>query len=251
MSEDPYSILGVSRRATDAEIERAYERLLRLFDPEHYPGSTEDARRRLDELNAAYAQLRDEADGEAPETDASHEDEPTHEPDDRRAAIADTLVRLGFIPSDARRRSNAAVDVLATLLPESAEIAVCLTCLGVKSNRHYECRERSGSFRAMTTTRQDTPYAINDHVHPIKRSEIVVCTQDELAWTVSQYAGQGMDRVTLYSIPFTDILGAEVRGRKRDVVDVWIDDGPTVSIHTRSREADALRDCIERTATTD
>ncbi|MGH2882163.1 MAG: DnaJ domain-containing protein, partial [Solirubrobacteraceae bacterium] len=74
MSEDPYSILGVSRHATDAEVERAYERLVRLFDPEHYPGSTEDAYRRLDELNDAYGQIRGEADGEAPEPEASHQD---------------------------------------------------------------------------------------------------------------------------------------------------------------------------------
>jgi curved DNA-binding protein CbpA len=157
VSEDPYSILGVSRRATDAEIERAYERLLRLFDPERYPGSTEDAYRRLDELNAAYAQVRDETDAEPPETEDS--DEPpdtTDAPDERQAGIADTLARLGFISGDARRANNPAVDVLATLLPESAEIALCLTCLGIKSNGHYECRERSGSFRAMTVTRQDS-----------------------------------------------------------------------------------------------
>ena len=134
-------------------------------------------------------------------------------------------------------------------LPETAEVAVCLTCLGVKSNHHYECRERTGSFRAMTVTRQDTLYAVNDYLHPIKRTEIVVCTENDLSWTVSQYAGQGADRVTLYSIPFTDVLGAEVRGHKRDVVDVWIDDGPTVTIHTRPREADALGEYIERTAT--
>jgi hypothetical protein len=169
-------------------------------------------------------------------------------PDERHAAIADTLARLGFIPADAGLRTNPAVDVLATLLPETAEVAVCLTCVGVKSNGDYECRERTGSFRAMTVTRQDTPYAVNDYLHPIKRTEIVVCTEDDLSWTVSQYAGRGMDRVSLYSIPFTDILGAEVRGRKRDVVDVWIDAGPTITIHTRPREADALREYIERTA---
>jgi DnaJ domain len=251
VSEDPYSILGVSRHATDAEIERAYERLLRLFDPGHYPGSTEDAYRRLDELNAAYAQLRDEEDGESVEPEASHEDEPTHEPDERRAAIADALARVGFISSDARRQGNPAVDVLTRLLPETAEVGACLTCLGVKSSGEYDCRERTGNFRAMTVTRQDTPYAVHDHVHPIDRTELVVCTQDDLSWTVSQYSGEGMDTVTLYSIPFSDILGAEVRGRRRDVIEVWIDDGPTVSIRTRPREADALRECIERTATSD
>ena len=104
---------GVSRHATEAEIESAYERGLRLLDPEHYPGSTEDAYRRLGELNAAYAQIR----GEAPDPDDS--EEPTDEPDERHAAIADVLVRLGFILSDARRPTNPAVDVLATLLPQT------------------------------------------------------------------------------------------------------------------------------------
>ena len=245
MSEDPYSILGVSRHATDAEIERAYERRLRLLDPERYPGSTEDAHRRLDELNAAYAQIRGEA------SDPGDSEEPDDEPDARHAAIAEVLVRLGFISSDARRPSNPAVDVLATLLAEGAEIAVCLTCLGVKSKGQYECRERSGTFTATTITRQDAMYAVGDYVHPIKRTEVVVCTEEELSWTVSHYAGQGVDRVTLYSIPFSDVLGAGVQSRKRDVVDVWIHDGPTVSIRTRPREAEALCAYIERAATSE
>jgi len=248
---DPYSTLEVSRHATDADIERAYERLLKLFDPEWYPGSTEDAHRRLEEVNAAYAQLRGRACGEGVESEPE-DSEPVHEgdADGRRAAVADNLVRVGFIPGDARRQSNPAVDVLTTLLPPGAEIAVCLTCLGVKSTGQYECRERSDSFSATTVMRHDGPYATGDYVHAIKRSEIVLCTEGELSWTVSRYAGQRTDRVTLYSIPFHDILGASVRGRKRDVVEVWIADGPTVAVQTRPREADALRECLERAATT-
>jgi hypothetical protein len=246
VSDDPYSILGVSRHATDAEIERAYDRLLNLFDPARYPGSTEDAYHRLDELNAAYAKIR-----EVVPDDADASSEPEEGFDERHGAIADTLVRLGFISSESRGRSNPAVDVLATLLPEGAAVAVCVTSLGVKSGGQYECRERSASFRAVTVSRQDVAYAATDYIHPIKRTEVVVCTEDELSWTASQYAGQGYDTVTLYSIPFTDILGAEVRGRRRDVVDVWIDDGPTVSIHTKPREADALCESIERAATSE
>jgi len=247
---DPYSTLEVSRHATDAEIERAYERLLKLFDPERYPGSTEDAYRRLEEVNAAYAQLRGGAMGEGVESEPE-DSEPVHEGDaaGRRAAVADNLVRVGFIPGDARRQRNPAVDVLATLLPPGAEIAVCQTCLGVKSNGQYRCREHSGSFSAMTVRRQDPPYATGDYLHAIARTEVVLCTEDELSWTVSRYAGQGTDTVTLYSIPFHDILGASVRGRKRDVVEVWIADGPTVAVQTRPREAEALRECIERAAT--
>ena len=108
MGDDPCLILQVSRHATDAEIERAYRRLLRLFDPERYPGSTRDAYMRLDELNAAYAQIRESAIDEAGDSgleegaDADRE----AELDERRAVIADTLVRLGFISAPAARRRN-------------------------------------------------------------------------------------------------------------------------------------------------
>lgn len=249
MSDDPYSILGVSRHATDAEVERAYERLLTLFDPASYPGSTEDAHRRLDELNAAYAQIRGAGSPETSAREGSGDPEERSDvPDQRHDAIADKLELLGFISSNARRRDNPAVEVLAALLPETAEVAVCLTCLGVKANGHYECRERTGTFRAMTVTRQDGPYSTRDYVHPLERTQIVVCTDDELSWTASQYVGQGTDRVTLYSIPFDDILGGSVQGHKRDVVDVWIADGPTVSIRTRPREGDTLGDFVERAA---
>jgi len=246
---DPYSILEVSRRATDAEIERAYERLLQLFDPERYPGSTQDAYRRLEQVNVAYAQIRSGAPAEgSAEPDAP---EPIDERDTqgREAEVADNLMRIGFISGDARWPRNPAVEVLATLLPEGSQIDVCLTCLGVKSSGHYECRQRSGGFSAMTITRQDWPYGAGDYVHAIARTEIALCTKDELSWTLSEYAGHGADRVTLYSIPFDAIVGASVRGRKRDVAEVWIGDGPTISIQTRPREADALGGYIERAAT--
>jgi len=259
VGDDPYLILQVSRHATVAEIERAYERLLTLFDPKQYPGSTRDAYKRLDELNAAYAQIRDPAKDEARGSDVEmgpHSD--AHgdaELDERRAAIAATLVGLGFISEPAARRSNAAVDVLATLLPGGSEIAVCLSCFGVRSSGPYDCGERSASFRGMAVTRAVGDYAVGDYVHAVERTEMVLCTQDELLWTVSKYRGRGAegseDKVTLYSIPFVDILGAAVHNRKRDVVDVWIDDGPTLSIQTRPHEGDVLSAYIERMATSE
>jgi DnaJ domain len=248
MADDPYSILEVSRHATDAEVERAYERLLNLFDPEHYPGSAEDARRRLAELNEAYVQIRRDSGAVDADSEAASETSDEDEPTERRAAVADALVRIGFISAGAAPGHNPAVDVLAALLPEGADIGICLTCLGVKASAPYQCRERSGGFRAMTIAREG-PYATGDHLHAIARTEVVLCSRDELAWTASQYEGRGIDRVTLYSIPFTDILGAAVQDRKRDRVEVWINDGPTVSIRTRPREADALCEFIERAAT--
>ena len=257
MSGDPYSILEVSRHATEAEIERAYERLLNLFDPERYPGSTEDAYRRLADVNAAYAEIRGgealeaaEPKPAAPEATDPDDSEPTDEParDGRRADVAANLVRIGFLSGDAPQTDNPAVEVLATLLPSSAEIGVCLTCLGVKSTGEYKCRETSGRFRAMTFTRRDEPYAGGGSVRPIARTEIVLCTHEELSWTASQYGGERRDNVTLYSIPFDDILGASVRGRRRDDVEVWIADGLTVSVHTRPHEGEDLCRYIERIA---
>ena len=225
--------------------------MLELFDPERYPGSTEDAYRRLEQVNAAYAQIRGGVAQAPPGPEGPAEPDGSTDASDadgRMAEVADNLVRIGFISGGTRQPRNPAVDVLASLLPEGSQIEVCLTCLGVKSNGKYKCQERSGSFSATTVIRQDWPYAVGDSVHAIARTEIVLCTDDELLWTASKYAGHRMDTVTLYSIPFTDILGAEVTKRKRDVVDVWIADGPTISIQTRTREADALRECIERAA---
>lgn len=269
MVDDPYSILEVSRHTTDEEIERAYGRLLNLFDPEHFPGSAQDARKRLDQLNAAYTQIRggevtdadgpyaehaDDTEDTEPEYSEAEETESEDEPDKRQSAIAQTLARLGFISEAATHGRNLAVEVLAALLPPGADIGICLTCVGVKSSGSYQCRERRGTFPGMRIDKGGV-HGAGHYVQAIERSELVLCTSDELLWTVTQYGGRGdsgfEDTVTLYSIPFEDILGAEAKGHKRDVVDVWIDDGPTVSIHTPAREADALSDYVERAAASD
>jgi molecular chaperone DnaJ len=55
---DYYEILGVTRRATRAEITRAYKRLARKYHPELNPGD-EEARRRFEEIAEAYEVLSD------------------------------------------------------------------------------------------------------------------------------------------------------------------------------------------------
>lgn len=60
MIDDPYKVLGVSRDASDEEIKQAYRRLAKQYHPDRNPGDTEAARR-MQEVNAAYEQIKNPA----------------------------------------------------------------------------------------------------------------------------------------------------------------------------------------------
>jgi curved DNA-binding protein CbpA len=58
MIRDPYQTLGVTHGASDQEIRSAYRRLVQLHHPDHNGGSQE-SERRFEEVQEAYAQIRE------------------------------------------------------------------------------------------------------------------------------------------------------------------------------------------------
>ena len=62
MSKDPYSVLGVNRNATDAEIKKAYRELARKYHPDNYAGNTlaDLVEAKMKEVNEAYDLIQKE-----------------------------------------------------------------------------------------------------------------------------------------------------------------------------------------------
>ena len=62
MSKDPYSVLGVNRNATDAEIKKAYRELARKYHPDNYAGNplADLVEEKMKEVNEAYDLIQKE-----------------------------------------------------------------------------------------------------------------------------------------------------------------------------------------------
>ncbi len=58
MADDPYETLGVGKSATDAEIKKAYRKLIKTAHPDLNPGDAA-AEKRFKKISAAYALLSD------------------------------------------------------------------------------------------------------------------------------------------------------------------------------------------------
>jgi hypothetical protein len=170
----------------------------------------------------------------------------------RRLSIAARLVQLGFIAADRATPGNPAVEVLGELLPPDAELDLCLTCHGFSSSAPYPFAETTGVFPNRGSFRMNPVLAeVSPHGPPLltaPRRELVVCTQVALGWTASRVDSDRQDVVTLYSAQFRDIVGATVRHRRKGVVAVWVEDGPTLSFRVTPETADALQAHVDQAA---
>ena len=171
---------------------------------------------------------------------------------ERRLSIAARLVELGFITADRATPENPAVEVLGELLPPDAELGLCLTCHGFSSSAPYPFAETTGVFPNRGSFRMNPALAeVSPHGPPLltaPRRELVVCTQVALNWTASRVDSGRQDVVTLYSAQFRDIVGATVRHRRKGVVEVWVEDGPTLSFRVTPETADALQAHVHQAA---
>ncbi len=147
------------------------------------------------------------------------------------------------------------MDVLVELLPFDANIQLCLSCHEFDSDGSYGFEEPRGVFPRPLVQRPASMQGELPGFTPIKRTEIVLCTRDELLWTSSRPRNRGgvvrQDVVTLYSVPFSEIVGASVHNRRKGTVDVWIGDDATLSFGVAPSEADSLCAYIEQAATSE
>jgi hypothetical protein len=171
---------------------------------------------------------------------------------ERRLSIAGRLVRLGFIAADRATPDNPAVEVLSELMPPDAQLGLCLTCHGFSASAPYPFAETTGIFPNVGSFRMNPAAAqVSGGGTPLltaPRRELVVCTDVALSWTASRVRSDHQDAVTLYSAQFRDILGATVRHRRKGVVEVLVQDGPTLSFRVAPEAAEALQTHVDQAA---
>jgi curved DNA-binding protein CbpA len=134
-ASDPYTVLGVPRQATDAEIRSAYRRAVQREHPDHNGGSTEAARR-FEAVQEAYALIRvQRARAHTPPPSASTRPERPSDPglDARLARLEEELAKARATREQARRAARQA--------EEDARVA------GAQSTGHRATDEELGYYR--------------------------------------------------------------------------------------------------------
>jgi hypothetical protein len=260
MPGDPYLILEVSRNATEAEIKASYRQLAAKYHPDRNPGFQDAANEKLKELNAAYELIK--AGGWSPsssEPDATNTGSNTHEgrgdastdgghgdaPEpNRRTTIAAELARSGLLEG-ADLADDPTVDVLASMISRGDRIAFCVGYDSFSTSAQYGFREMHRSVpRIAGTLSLSSLSSIPTGGSPVVRGEAILCTDESLIWTTRRVAPVDPVweevSVTAYAVALADILGSQVTGRRKRDVQVWIDDGPTLTFRTGRSDADIL-----------
>lgn len=111
MIRDPYSVLGVTRGATDREIKKAYRTLSRKYHPDSYSDESQKnwAEEKFREVQEAYNQIVDERSGKSRQSYGGSQD---YTEEDQHLMAAMNYIRA--------RRYNEAINVLNSMENRSA-----------------------------------------------------------------------------------------------------------------------------------
>ena len=111
MYKDPYSVLGVSRTATDEEIKKAYRELARKYHPDNYqqnPDLAELAEEKMKEVNEAYERIQAEREGGASSSSSSNSGHRSSDP--RLMEIRSLITQRRYSEAEMRLDSISAAD---------------------------------------------------------------------------------------------------------------------------------------------
>ncbi len=109
MTRDPYSVLGVTKSASDREIKKAYRSLSRKYHPDSYSDETQKAwaEEKFREVQEAYNQIVDERSGKSQSQYGGYGGGGQYSEEDQHMMAAMNYIRA--------RRYNEAINVLNSM----------------------------------------------------------------------------------------------------------------------------------------
>ena len=143
------------------------------------------------------------------------------------------------------------LEVIASLGADPTAIRQAIAYRDFAASGAVEFAEtRSSLVRALPDHARLNPGARNVMGGQPVRGGLVLCTDDALLWTSSFATGtDGVvieEEVTTRTMGFDAILGARVADARKGLVDVWLDDGYTLTFRVGSADAGQLAEYIER-----
>jgi len=122
-ARDPYQTLGISPGAPDEEVRKAYRRLVQKYHPDHNGGS-EESERRFEEVQEAYAKIRELRQAPPRRSSAPPPPPPTFDPDiEARAAALERELKEAQLARERAREAarQAAAEAARRAAAEAAD----------------------------------------------------------------------------------------------------------------------------------
>jgi curved DNA-binding protein CbpA len=160
-ARDPYRALGVSADASDEELRVVYHRLVQLHHPDHNGGSPEAARR-FEEIQDAYAQVRElraRAPRRPPPSDPAPKADSTPKADPERDSRLADLERQVREAQAARERARRAAREAAEQAPRPSDeelgyVSTDDSFLKIFADARSEIAARLAGARGSSATRR-------------------------------------------------------------------------------------------------